>query len=93
MNKAELVEVKEDRLANTAVVVFLGALLMGQSRRLWEGSEGTTELLMFTVPTIGVSDLYPHVWPVLLVVVPGYRVDGNAAPALGTYHHICRRAG
>ncbi len=52
MNKAELVEVKEDRLANTAVVAFLGALLMGQSWRLWEGSEGTTELLMFTVPTI-----------------------------------------
>ena len=41
---------KEDRLANTAVVAFLGALLMGQSWRGWEGSEGTTELLMFTVP-------------------------------------------
>ena len=53
MNKAELVEVKEDRLANTAVGAFLGALLMGQSWRSWKGSEGTTELLMFTVPTIG----------------------------------------
>ena len=50
MNKAKLVEMKEDRLANTAVVAFLGALLMGQSWRGWEGSEGTTELLMFTVP-------------------------------------------
>ena len=50
MNKAELVEMKEDRLANTAVVAFLGALLMGQSWRGWEGSEGTTKLLMFTVP-------------------------------------------
>ena len=53
MNEAELVEVKEDRLANTAVGAFLGALLMGQSWRSWKGSVVPSELLMFTVPTIG----------------------------------------
>ncbi len=50
MNKADLQEMKEDRLANFAVAAFLGSLLMGQAWGMWEGSEGTTELLMFTVP-------------------------------------------
>ena len=50
MNKAELNEMKEDRLANFAVAAFLGSLLMGQAWEMWEGSEGTAELLMFTVP-------------------------------------------
>ena len=50
MNKAELEEMKEDRLANFAVAAFLGSLLMGQALGMWEGSEGTTKLLMFTVP-------------------------------------------
>ena len=53
MRKAVLAELKQERLANNAVVAFLGALLMGQSWRLWEGSKGTTELLsVFTVPDI-----------------------------------------
>ena len=50
MNKAELEEMKEDRLANFAAVAFLGALLMGQALGMWEGSQSTTKLLMFTVP-------------------------------------------
>ena len=50
MNEAELKEMKEDRLANTAIVAFLGSLLMGQVLGMWEGSQGTTKLLMFTVP-------------------------------------------
>ena len=50
MNKAELEELKEDRLANTAIVTFLGSLLMGQAWGMWEGSQRTTKLLMFTVP-------------------------------------------
>ena len=50
MNKAELEEMKEDRLANFAVAAFLGSLLMGQVLGMWEGSQGTTKLLMFTVP-------------------------------------------
>ena len=50
MNQAELVEMKEDRLANTAVVAFLGALLMGQSWQIWESPKGTVKILMLTVP-------------------------------------------
>ena len=50
MNKAELEEMKDDRLANFAVAAFLGSLLMGQALGMWEGSQGTTKLLMFTVP-------------------------------------------
>ena len=50
MNEAELKEMKEDRLANFAVTAFLGSLLMGQAWGMWEGSERTTNLLMFTVP-------------------------------------------
>ena len=50
MNKTELMEMKEDRLANTAIVAFLGSLLMGQAWGMWEGSQRTTKLLMFTVP-------------------------------------------
>ena len=50
MNKAELAEMKQDRLADTAIVAFLGSLLMGQAWGMWEGSQRTTELLMFTVP-------------------------------------------
>ena len=50
MNMAELAEMKQDRLANTAIVAFLGSLLMGQAWGMREGSEGTTRLLMFTVP-------------------------------------------
>lgn len=50
MNEAELKEMKEDRLANFAVTAFLGSLLMGQAWGMWEGSQRTTKLLMFTVP-------------------------------------------
>ncbi len=50
MNSSELAEMKEDRLANFAVAAFLGSLLMGQALDMWEGSQGTTKLLMFTVP-------------------------------------------
>ena len=50
MNEAELEEMKEDRLANFAVAAFLGSLLMGQALGMWEGSQGITKLLMFTVP-------------------------------------------
>ena len=50
MNKSELVEMMEDKLANTAIVAFLGSLLMGQAWGMWEGSQRTTKLLMFTVP-------------------------------------------
>ncbi len=50
MNEAELMEMKEDRLANFAVAAFLGSLLMGQAWGMWEGSQRTTKLLMFTVP-------------------------------------------
>ena len=50
MNKSELVEMKEDRLANFAVAAFLGSLLMGQAWGMWEGSQRTTKLLIFTVP-------------------------------------------
>ena len=50
MNKAKLVEMKEDKLANTAIVAFLGSLLMGQAWGIWEDAERTTKLLMFTVP-------------------------------------------
>ncbi len=50
MNKSELAEMKEDRLANFAVAAFLGSLFMGQTLGMWEGSERTTKLLMFTVP-------------------------------------------
>ena len=50
MNEADLKKMKEDRLANFAVAAFLGSLLMGQAWGMWEGSERTTKLLMFTVP-------------------------------------------
>ena len=50
MNEAELKEMKEDRLANFAVAAYLGSLLMGQAWGMWEGSQRTTKLLMFTVP-------------------------------------------
>ena len=50
MNISELAKMKEDRLANSAVTAFLGSLLMGQSWQMWEGSQATTKLLMFTVP-------------------------------------------
>ena len=50
MNKVELEEMKQDRLANTAVVAFLGSLLMGQAWGMWEGSQRTSKLLLFTVP-------------------------------------------
>lgn len=50
MNNSELVEMKEDRLANFAVAAFLGSLLMGQAWGIWEGSQSTTKLLIFTVP-------------------------------------------
>ena len=50
MNEAELKEMKEDRLANFAVTAFLGSLLMGQALGMWGGAQGTTKLLMFTVP-------------------------------------------
>ena len=50
MDRAELKEMKEDRLANFAVAAFLGSLLMGQAWGMWEGSQRTTKLLMFTVP-------------------------------------------
>ena len=50
MNEAQLKEMKEDRLANFAVAAFLGSLLMGQAWGMWEGSQRTTKLLIFTVP-------------------------------------------
>ena len=50
MNKVELAEMKQDRLANTAIVTFLGSLLMGYAWGMWEGTQRTTKLLMFTVP-------------------------------------------
>ncbi len=50
MNKADLEEMKEDRLANAAIVAFLGSLLMGQAWGMWEGSQRTSKLLVFTVP-------------------------------------------
>lgn len=50
MKEAELKEMKEDRLANFAAAAFLGSLLMGQALGMWEGAQGTTKLLMFTVP-------------------------------------------
>ena len=50
MNKAQLTEMKEDRLANFAVAAYLGSLFMGQTLGMWEGSQRTTKLLMFTVP-------------------------------------------
>ena len=50
MNSSELKEMKEDRLANFALVAFLGSLLMGQAWVIWEGSQRSTKLLMFTVP-------------------------------------------
>ena len=50
MNETELKEMKEDRLANFAAAAFLGSLLMGQALGMWEGSQGTSKLLMFTVP-------------------------------------------
>ena len=43
MDKAELSELKEDRLANNAVVALLGALLLGQSWQTWQ--VGTAKLL------------------------------------------------
>ena len=49
MDKEDLKEMKEDRLADYAVVVFLGALLIGQAWQIWEG--GTAKLLgIFEVP-------------------------------------------
>ena len=50
MNNSELAEMKEDRLANFAVAAYLGSLLMGQAWGMWEGSQRTTKLLVFTVP-------------------------------------------
>ena len=50
MKESQLAEMKQDRLADTAIVAFLGSLLMGQGWGMWEGSQRTTELLMFTVP-------------------------------------------
>ena len=50
MDKAELSELKEDRLANNAVVALLGALLLGQSWQTWQ--EGTAKLLgIIVVPS------------------------------------------
>ena len=51
MNDTELARLKEDWLASNAVVALLGALLVGQSWTMWEGSEGTVKLLwILTVP-------------------------------------------
>ncbi len=50
MNKAELVEMKEERLANAAVTAFIGSLLVGQSWEWWESSSATAELLTIPVP-------------------------------------------
>ena len=47
MDKAGLSELKEDRLANNAVVALLGALLLGQSWQTWQ--EGTAKLLGIVV--------------------------------------------
>ena len=49
MDKEELKEMQEDWLAGNAVVAFVGALLVGQS---WEVSEGTVQLFrILTVPS------------------------------------------
>ncbi|MYC07809.1 MAG: pentapeptide repeat-containing protein [Chloroflexi bacterium] len=49
MNSSELMEMREDRLANFAAAAFIGSLLMGQSWERWEGSRRTINLLVFTV--------------------------------------------
>lgn len=49
MDKVDLKEMKEDWLAGNSVVAFVGALLVGQS---WEVSEGTVQLFrILTVPS------------------------------------------
>ena len=49
MDKIDLNEMKEDWLAGNAVVAFVGALLLGQT---WEVSEGTVQLFrILTVPS------------------------------------------
>ena len=52
MNNSELVEMMEDKLATTAIVAFLGSLLMGQAWGMWEGSQRTTKLSCSRCPTI-----------------------------------------
>ena len=49
MDKEDLQEMKEDRLADYAVVVFLGALLLGQAWEIWEGRSAKL-LGIFEVP-------------------------------------------
>ena len=51
MDKEDLQEMKEDRLADYAVVVFLGALLMGQAWEIWEGRSAKL-LGIFEVPNL-----------------------------------------
>ena len=85
MNEAELKEMKEDRLANTAIVAFLGSLLMGQAWEMWEGSEAHYGAAhVHGTRLLGVGDLNLHGRLFRLVAVSSYGVDGNATPALGT---------
>ena len=49
MDKEDLQEMKEDRLADNAVVIFLGAILLGQAWEIWEGRSAKL-LGIFEVP-------------------------------------------
>ena len=49
MDKEDLKEMKVDRLADYAVVIFLGALLLGQAWEIWEGRSAKL-LGIFEVP-------------------------------------------
>ena len=49
MDKEDLKEMKEDRLADSAVVIFLGAILLGQAWEIWEGRSAKL-LGIFEVP-------------------------------------------
>lgn len=51
MDKEDLKEMKGDRLADNAVVIFLGALLLGQAWEIWEGRSAKL-LGIFEVPNL-----------------------------------------
>ena len=85
MNKAELAELKQDTLANTAIVAFLGSAShgpgVGHVGRLAAHHKAAN---VHGARLFGVSDLHLHGRFVRLVTVSSYGVDGNATPALGT---------
>ena len=62
MNKAELLGMKEGRLADFAVAFFLGAPLVGQAAELSGGWQGTTKLLIVMVHDYSWLVIFTFMW-------------------------------